>query len=300
MLRRMPDVPGWLIAFRGSAAVAADLVTKNELRGPRFWRIHPDTYLAAGPVPPDLRLRSLGAYRYVGGHGVLAGYSAAELLGASCGPRNAPAEVIVPPLGQRRPAGLLLRRERIAPSEVVEVEGVRVTSPIRTAFDLARRHDLVEGVVAVDRLANAHRFRPEQVLELAARHPGLRGVQRIGEVVAHADARAGSPMESRLRMVIVLAGLPRPAVQFPVQDEHNRTAVWLDLAYPDHGIGIEYDGAVHTEPDAVLRDIGRHTALLDQDRRVYRYTKLDVLRRPDRIVVQIRRALDRRDRRASA
>jgi very-short-patch-repair endonuclease len=78
-----------------------------------------------------------------------------------------------------------------------------------------------------------------------------------------------------------------------VQDQAARTAVWLDLAYPDQMIGIEYDGMVHTGPDAVLRDIGRHTALLDRGWQVYRYTKHDVLRRPDRIVTQISRALER-------
>jgi very-short-patch-repair endonuclease len=171
---------------------------------------------------------------------------------------------------------------------------------VRTAFDLARRSRLLDGVIAVDRLANVHRFRPEQILDLAAAYRGARGVRRVREVVEHADARSGSPMETRLRMLIVTAGLPRPQVQWPVQDELNRTAVWLDLAYPDDRIGIEYDGAGHTEPDAVLRDIGRHTALLDQDWRVYRYTKLDVLRRPERIVTQLRRALDRRDRPRSA
>jgi hypothetical protein len=91
----MPDVPGWPEVFRGSAALAAGLATRNVLYGPRFRRIYPNTYLAARLAPPDLRLRSLCAYRYTGEQGILAGYSAAEMLGASCGPGDAPAEVIV-------------------------------------------------------------------------------------------------------------------------------------------------------------------------------------------------------------
>jgi very-short-patch-repair endonuclease len=98
-------------------------------------------------------------------------------------------------------------------------------------------------------------------------------------------------METRLRLIIVRGGLPRPQAQWVVQDEQARTAVWLDLAYPEHRIGVEYDGAVHTAPGAVLRDIARHTALLDQGWRVHRYTKVDVLHRPDRIVAQLSRAL---------
>ncbi|MCO1654293.1 hypothetical protein [Pseudonocardia humida] len=41
----------------------------------------------------------------------------------------------------------------------------------------------------------------------------------------------------------------------------------------------------------MLRDIARHTALVDKGRRVYRYPKGDVLHRPDLIVAQLRRAL---------
>jgi hypothetical protein len=100
-------VAGWPRAFRGSAAVAAGLVTWDVLRGPQFLRLFPDTYVAVPEEeqPPDLALRSHAAYRYVGGSGVLSGYSAAEILGASCGPRDAPAEVTVPHRGQRPTRG---------------------------------------------------------------------------------------------------------------------------------------------------------------------------------------------------
>ena len=79
-------VPGRPEAFRGSLAVAAGLTTWGQLRGPRFQRLFPDVYCPGGDEPPDLRLRSLGAYRLVEGRGVLAGYSAAVLLDADCAP----------------------------------------------------------------------------------------------------------------------------------------------------------------------------------------------------------------------
>jgi hypothetical protein len=153
------DVAGWPVAFRGAAAVAAGLVTPDRLRGPRFLRLFPDTYIATPAAgPPDLMLRSHAAYRYVEGAGVLSGYSAAEVLGASCGRWDAPAEVTVPHRGQRSRPGLLVHRTSLHPGDVVEVKGIKATSPVRTAFDLARRGDLVEGVVAVDRLGNVHCF----------------------------------------------------------------------------------------------------------------------------------------------
>jgi len=112
-------------------------------------------------------------------------------------------------------------------------------------------------------------------------------------VLALVDRRAGSPMETRLRMLLISAGLPRPQVQWVVQDPVAREAVWLDLAYPEHRIGIEYDGAEHTRPERVLRDIRRGTRLVDQGWRVYRYTKLEIYTEPDLIVTEVRRALRR-------
>jgi very-short-patch-repair endonuclease len=197
----------------------------------------------------------------------------------------------VPSGKQRDHDGLLVHRDRIAPGEIVEVDGLRLTSPLRTAYDLARRPDLVEAVVAVDALARVCGFAPDLLLNFAVHYRGSRGNGRVADVLSHADRRSGSPMETRLRLVLVLAGLPRPQAQWVVQDERTRTAVWLDLAYPEFRIGIEYDGEVHTGADAVRRDIARHTALLDKGWRVYRYTKVDVFDRPELIVEQIRRAL---------
>lgn len=292
---RLVSVVGWPEVFRGSEAVAAGLTTWARLRGPRFRRLFPDVYTPADDDPPSFRLRSLAAARLVGDRGVLSGYSAAELLGASCAPRGAPAEVTLVDGGRfRERPGLLVHRYRLAPGEQVPVGDVRVTHPVRTAWDLARRLDLVEAVVAVDRLANRRRFNPDLVLNLPVRYPRARGNNRIYAVLTHAERYSGSPMESRLRLLLVLAGLPRPRAQFVVQDAESRTAVWLDLAYPELRIGIEYDGEHHTEPDQVLRDIGRGTRLLDRDWWVYRYTKHEILARPDLIVAEVTRARERR------
>ncbi|WP_300007425.1 hypothetical protein [Pseudonocardia sp.] len=285
-------VPGWPVAFRGSLAVAAGLVTKDVLRGPRFARLFPDTYVAA-ERKRDLTLRSHAAYRYVEGRGVLSGYAAAELLGASCGPRDAPAEVTVFAGKQRVHPGLLVHRDRLAPGEMQCVGTLRTTTPIRTAWDLARRGDLVDRVVAVDALARVHGFSPDLLLNFLVHFPRARGNDAVCEVLSLADRRSGSPMETRLRLLLVLAGLPRPEVQWVVQDEQARRAVWLDLAYPEHMIGIEYEGEGHTTPEGVLRDIGRGTDLVDKGWRLYSYTKYEIYCEPEKIVAQIRRALER-------
>jgi hypothetical protein len=287
----IPLPPGWPVAFRGSLAIAAGLVTAKMLRGPRFLRVFPDTYVRRASASPDLRLRSLAAYRYVEGRGVLSGYSAAVLLGADCADPEAPAEVTVPGGGQRPHDGLQVHRGVLSEDEIRRCRGVLVTSPRRTAYDLGRRPDLVEAVVGIDALANAGRFPPADVLELAQHHPGARGCRDLRRAVALADPRAGSPMETRLRLILVLRGVPEPEVQFPVLDDVRRRVVWLDLAYPEQRIGIEYEGADHGRPERVLLDAGRYTRLVDAGWRMYRFTKYQVYAEPDEIAATIRRAL---------
>lgn len=283
-------VPGWPVAFRGSTAVRAGLVTSAQLRGPRFRRVFPDVYVRADDRDRDVPFHA--AWALVAGRGVLSGYSAAAVLRAPCEPRGALPEVTVPGGGLRTPPGLVVHRDSLARDEFCLASGVGITTARRTGFDLARwAPDLTEAVVGLDALANKGRFPPSAVLELAARYPRVRGRRRLSRVVELADARSGSPMETRIRLLLVLAGLPRPEAQFVVQDQTLRTVVWLDLAYPEQKIGIEYEGAEHELVGQMLRDAARYTALVDRGWRMYRFTKLDIQRDPARIVATIRRAL---------
>jgi hypothetical protein len=190
----------------------------------------------------------------VNGRGVLAGWSAAELLGASCGPRDAPVEVITPAYRRRQP-GLLVRRDRLARDEITAVDGIAVTSSARTAYDLVRWTPLVEGVIAVDALARVGGFHPELLRELDRRHLGARGSGNLAAVLRLANPLAGSPMETRIRLAILGAGLPVPVLQFPVGP------YFLDLAYPAIGLAIEYDGREHLITERAMRDwTGRPTS----------------------------------------
>ena len=195
----LPSVPGWPTAFRGTTAIAAGLVTPAVLRGPRYLRLFPDTYVRRGDEPPNLSVRSRAAGVYVAGRGVVSGYSAAELLDASCAPADAPAEVTVPDGGQRAHPGLLVHRDALAPDEVDRRCGVDVTTGPRTAYDLVRRlapDDPVEAVVALDALARVGRFTPDRVRCLAERYPAHGGAGRWPEPstsLTHAPDRRWRP-----------------------------------------------------------------------------------------------------------
>lgn len=115
--------------------MASGVLTKGQLRGPGFRKLFPDIYLPRD-IAPTLAVRSRAAHLLVAGRGALAGYSAAELLGARIAPRDADAEVVVPGGDFRECRGLRVHRERLADDEVETVAGLVVTSAIRTRPEL--------------------------------------------------------------------------------------------------------------------------------------------------------------------
>lgn len=276
--------------FRGSVAVAAGLVTRNVLRGPRFRRLFPDVYVSS-LLPVDLALRARAAALLVEGCGVVAGYAAAELLGASCGAGNAPVDVLLRFGRQRHGApGLVVHRDRLDPTEIETVGGVPVTSPLRTGFDLARWASTpTERVVAVDALAYHRRVAPDAIAALARVHQGAHGSAHLPAVLTLVDGRSESPMESRIRMAIVLAGLPRPSVQHPLCA--GGRSFRLDLAYPAIRLAIEYDGELHRTQRRARRDLEREALLAADGWTVVRFDAVTVLQRPHEIAVVVGREL---------
>jgi hypothetical protein len=261
--------------FRGTEARSRGLLTRGELNGPRFRRLFPGVF-APADLEPTLLIRSPAAYLLVEKiAGVLGGYSAARLLDADWAPYAAPAEVRVPRYVRARP-DLAVRFGTAAESDVTTVRGCRVTAHLRTSWDLARRLPLVEAVVAVDALAHGGAFDPSELLARRAGEPGARGSRRLDAIVALADPRAESPMETRLRLALLHAGLPRPAVQYRVLDEDGFPLARVDLAYPDVRLAIEYDGEHHFDRRQGERDRRRDSLLAGYGWATMRLTKGDM------------------------
>lgn len=143
---------------------------------------------------------------------------------------------------------------------VTTLRGLPVTDPVRTFLDLAEDLDLVDLVVAGDSLVRAGRVTPAQLLE-GARRPGRH--RRLARRAA-ALVRSGvaSAPESRLRMLVVLAGLPEPEVDVEVRDEDGTLLRALDLGWRRVRVGLEYDGRHHAEnPAQWAADLGRREEL---------------------------------------
>lgn len=146
-------------------------------------------------------------------------------------------------------------------SQVVIFQQLRVSSPEQTFIDLATELNLVDLVVLGDSLVAKRRTTTKEIVEAANAWQG-RG-SRLARRAAHL-VRAGvdSPMETRLRMLMVLAGLPEPVVNHIEYGSNGAWAKRFDLCYPDLLLIIEYDGRQHAEDDRQWgRDIERREEL---------------------------------------
>ena len=96
-------------------------------------------------------------------------------------------------------------------------------------------------------------------------------------------------METRLRMLLILGGLPRPKTQVEIRDRWGRVIGRPDLYYEECKLGIEYDGGLHR--DMLAEDNRRQNRLLKAGVRLLRFTAGDVLGNPERVVEEVRAML---------
>lgn len=186
-------------------------------------------------------------------------------------------------------AGMALTRSDYTDSEACEIRGLPATSSIRTVADLGRRGPLTEAVVVIDMALRARLVTCEALGEWPELHPRHRGLGLMKRALELADGASESPMETRLRQLLVMAGLPRPVAQVPLHDRSGTFLGRCDLFYPREGLAIEYDGATHR--DSLEADNRRQNRILEAGFRLLRFTASDVLRTPASVVGQVRRAL---------
>lgn len=289
--------------FLGSDAIRRGLITPDQLRSPAWTRLLRDVYVHLPAAAVVGRIcRAQAAWLAAPQGGVISGRSAAWMLGVDVLRRpDEPIEVTIgrdDPMRPRR--GVVIRRALVPDSDIDAIERIFHTNLYRTLFDLARRRrpgserDFVEAVVAFDAITHLSPVTEETFLAYVSAHRGWRGVRLAPETVRHSDRRAESPMESRLRMLLVLAGLPCPHVQHEIRVGDGRCRI--DLAYPEELLAIEYDGRAHR--DRWQADVRRQTLLADLGWRFLRYTAKDYYEHPDRIIGQVTRALRRQPRRS--
>ena len=248
------------------------------LRTKAWQRIGPETYLPAG-VEPTRELRIEAAYRRLPDTAVFSGFTAAWLHGLDVEPCQ-PIEITIPaPCNTSTLAGMKVRRRILLAGDTSSAGRYPVTSIVRTLHDLVRRLSLTEGIVLVD----------EALHKRLVRVDALQQTRWFARIYEYVEPKAESPMETRLRMVVVLGGLPRPLAQVRIYDTRGVFVGRPDLYYPEQRLGIEYDGAIHRS--TLAEDNRRQNALLGAGVRLLRFTAADVLKTPERIVVDVSREL---------
>lgn len=237
--------------FIGSEAVAAGAVAKHQLRA-RYRAVFPDVY--TGQAGLSLHARTRAAWLWTHRHGVVAGVAASAVYGAKWVDDDVPIELIWG--NARTPTGIITRRDLLLGAECRPIDGMLVTTPARTAFDLGRRGPITRAVARLDALTRATGLDTAEVALLAAAHPRARGLRQLEAVLALVDSGAESPQESWLRLLLQQAGYPRPRTQIPVRSADSRRRYYLDMGWEDLLLGVEYDGDHHrTDPTRYAYDI---------------------------------------------
>jgi very-short-patch-repair endonuclease len=243
------------------------------LQAPRWQRLARGQYAFAA-LRRDVDLELQAVQRRLPEEAAFSGQTAGWIHGLDLNPCSPIEATVARDVPVRAIVGAKLRRASLAPSDVSNFRGFRVTTPLRTASDLGSRRDLVECVVALDMALHAELVDMTPLEQWVQSHSGSHGIKRLRRAVSLAEARSESPMETRLRLELVRARLPAPCVQKELYDSSGAFLARVDLFYPDIRLVIEFDGQNHR--DRLVSDLRRQNALVEAGYEVLRFTAADL------------------------
>ena len=185
----------------------------------------------------------------------------------------------------------------LIPGDITEVRGLRVTSALRTTWDLGRVRWPDEAICGIDAMLRLHAFSREELLGGVRRFRGMRWVTTLRAMAPLGDGRSESPGESVLRMRCLESRLPSMTPQVEVRRD-GRVLARLDLANEEWRVGAEYDGAEwHSSPGQCSRDRARRAAVRAEGWLVEPFTVMDVFGRDrachTRLTMLMQQAADR-------
>jgi hypothetical protein len=199
-------------------------------------------------APLELRDRARAAALVIPPEAAIARRTAAWLLGIDTRPPDEQAKPMdvecVVSRGRTpvRRSSIRCFQADLDATDLMIVEGIRCTTPGRTAADLLRWLSPPMALASADAMAGAGLISPDEVSASLDRWPGQRFVEQARRLCAWIEPLTESFGESWLRLRILDAGFPRPVAQIHVLDARGRLVYRLDLGWPERRIGIEYDG----------------------------------------------------------
>jgi very-short-patch-repair endonuclease len=285
-MARRPFVPAQLKRgpFTLEEARCAGL-KRWHLEGASWCRLASGTYIWAGHAKaPEVMLEA--AQRRLPSSAVFSGLTAAWLHGLDVEPCDPIEATIANGAGVSARSGVLLRRTTMPLDDAVTIRKFRATSIVRTLLELSGRMSVTETVVLIDMALRLRATSCDDVSSWISNHPRWVGVRTLRRAACLADGGAESPMETRLRMLLVLGGLPQPRTQVPLHDHRGDILGRPDLYYATHQLALEYDGAIHRS--SLAEDNRRQNRLQQAGIRLLRFTAGDLLNSPETVVAHVR------------
>jgi hypothetical protein len=190
---------------------------------------------------------------------------------------------------------------RLRDDEVEEIDGVQVTTAVRTALDLARSLPHEAAVVTLDAALHGRLLEHDVLRARLFDIGGTPGSRSAARAVMFADGRSESVGESRSRVILARWGLAPSALQYEVRTMSGDLVGRTDFAWEERGVVGEFDGRVKygrllrpgQEPgDAVFEEKRREDAVRDEGWGVVRWVWSD-LRTAHRFAARIRTAIER-------
>ena len=221
-----------LRVFRGTEAVARGDLTPAQLRSTAWRRLRRDVYCDAH-LPVTHALHARGVATVMPSGAAFGGLTAAMLWGADeLVDAGTDVEVVLPPGVRWTPGpGIRCRTAELA-GDVVHRRGVPRTARGRTALDLVRRGPLDDAVVILDRLVHRGVVQLIDVREAVPLLTPGRGTRQALAVARLADGLAASPPETRLRLLMLRAGIRPPKAQHRIFDDRGFVSR-VDFAWPE-------------------------------------------------------------------
>lgn len=284
--------------------------------------LHPGVYIAAEAVSGDAAVRhaQLALARQVRTPRLVASHETAALVHqlplahleriAEASPRFTQA----PAPSTRSSASVAVRP--LPPAQVTDVSagplaGLRLTTPARTAIDLAAELDLPEALMLLDAVSRrsaargspsmrgavserlrATAVRPLQQARVARSHWS----RRVSLALELADPRRESPAESQSFGYFAVAGLPLPCCQVMIETEIG--VKWVDFGWPEFGVAgechgaVKYDGTLESVDGVLVREAERHHAVESAGWSVVQWDARELLVDPFGVVDRIARRLE--------
>lgn len=237
-------------------------ISPRQLAGPRYQRICYNVYLSA-QVKVRTEERACAALAISGPSSYASHHTAAQLWGG-CAPPSEHVHVSVPPHHPRTERQGVKAHRAGRADQVRTRSGIPLSSPIECFRELAATGTgLVDLVVLGDSLVAAGHFSPKHLIRAAADWVGF-GVRVARRAARLVRSGVDSPMESRLRLLVVLAGLPEPEVNAMIRDDNGEWVMRFDLSYPGLKMLIEYDGRQHGDDSGQWRRDARRRESLDR------------------------------------